>query len=115
NPLPKVNRIRLSHPCWPPYPASILNQTSDSLGIPFDSYFTLDALGGYLIGRRGPRGAALHFNRDNRAADLLRSKEAWHLVVVALPRDRLPALHSGLHTLTRQFGHMSHGILSVSP
>src|SRR5262245_25010729 len=44
NPLPKVNRIRLSHPCWPPYPASILNQTSDSLGIPFDSYFTLDAL-----------------------------------------------------------------------
>src|SRR5262249_15680647 len=68
-------------------------------------------LGGYLIGRRRPRGAALHFNRDNRAADLLRSKEAWHLVVVALPRDRLPALHSGLHTLTRQFGHMSHGIL----
>src|SRR5262249_28768319 len=67
--------------------------------------------GGYLIGRRRPRGAALHFNWDNSAVDFLRSKEARHLVVVALPRDRLPALHSGLHTLTRQFGHVSHGIL----
>src|SRR3984893_6624314 len=39
NPLPKVNRIRLSHPCWPPFPASILNQTSASLGIPFRFLF----------------------------------------------------------------------------
>src|SRR4029077_6006476 len=35
NTLPKVNRIRLPHPCWPPCPVSILNQISDSLGIPF--------------------------------------------------------------------------------
>ena len=40
NPFPKINRIRLPHPCWPPsIPASILNQTSDSLGIPFRFLF----------------------------------------------------------------------------
>ena len=39
NALPKVNRIGLSHPYWPPYPASILNQTFDSLGIPFRFLF----------------------------------------------------------------------------
>jgi hypothetical protein len=40
NPFPKINRIRLPHPCWPPsLPASILNQTSDSLGIPFRFLF----------------------------------------------------------------------------
>src|SRR5260370_42512446 len=39
NTLPKVNRIRLPHPGWPPGPASILNQISDSLGIPFRFLF----------------------------------------------------------------------------
>ena len=39
NAFPKVNRIWLSHPYWPPCPASILNQTSDSLGIPFRFLF----------------------------------------------------------------------------
>ena len=39
NAFPKVNRIWLSHPYWPPGPASILNQTSDSLGIPFRFLF----------------------------------------------------------------------------
>src|SRR5919106_313364 len=37
--FPKVNRVRLSHPYWPPCPASILNQISDSLGIPFRFLF----------------------------------------------------------------------------
>jgi hypothetical protein len=40
NPFPKINRIRLPHPGWPPsLPASILNQISDSLGIPFRFLF----------------------------------------------------------------------------
>ena len=40
NPFPKINRIKLPHPCWPPsLPASILNQISDSLGIPFRFLF----------------------------------------------------------------------------
>jgi hypothetical protein len=37
--LPKVNRIRLAHPGWLPYPASILNPASASLGIPFRFLF----------------------------------------------------------------------------
>jgi len=32
--LPKIQRIRSSHPCRPPYPASILNPTRALLGIP---------------------------------------------------------------------------------
>src|SRR5258708_31986071 len=34
NTLPQINRIRLAHPCWPPSPASILNQIFGPLGIP---------------------------------------------------------------------------------
>ena len=39
NTLPKVNRIRSSHPGWPPAPASTLNQNYGSLGIPFRFLF----------------------------------------------------------------------------
>jgi len=34
HPFAKVQRIRSRHPCWPPIPASILNQTRTPLGIP---------------------------------------------------------------------------------
>src|SRR5260370_6936338 len=32
--LMKINRIRLCHPCWPPSPASMLNQIRPTRGIP---------------------------------------------------------------------------------
>src|SRR3954454_803535 len=32
--LAKVQRIRLPHPCWPPTPASMVNQKQADLGIP---------------------------------------------------------------------------------
>src|SRR6266851_6569195 len=34
NTLAKINRIRLCHPCWPPSPASMLNQIRPPKGIP---------------------------------------------------------------------------------
>ena len=39
NTLPKVNRIRLSHPCWPPFPSQHLESEFRSLGIPFQFLF----------------------------------------------------------------------------
>ena len=36
-PLPKVNRIRSRHPCWPPNPAWTLNQITPDLEIPIPS------------------------------------------------------------------------------
>jgi hypothetical protein len=35
NPISKVRRIGSRHPCWPPTPASILNQKSPTTGIPY--------------------------------------------------------------------------------
>jgi hypothetical protein len=32
--LPKIHRIRLSHPYWPPFPARTVNQNSADSGIP---------------------------------------------------------------------------------
>src|SRR5437879_12857243 len=33
-PLAEIDRIRLAHPCWPPIPASMVNQKLADLGIP---------------------------------------------------------------------------------
>jgi hypothetical protein len=33
HPLTKINRVRFAHPCWPPFPASMLNQNPPDLGI----------------------------------------------------------------------------------
>jgi hypothetical protein len=35
NSFPKIQRISSYHPCWPPTPASILNQKLTALGIPY--------------------------------------------------------------------------------
>src|SRR5262249_53142545 len=39
HPSPQLNRMRLSHACWPPPPARILNQISKPLGIPLRFLF----------------------------------------------------------------------------
>lgn len=44
NTLAEVNRTRLSPPGWPHFPARLLNQTFQPLGIPLDSLFKLDGL-----------------------------------------------------------------------
>jgi hypothetical protein len=33
HPLAKINRVRFAHPCWPPFPASMLNQNPPDFGI----------------------------------------------------------------------------------
>src|SRR4029077_4166597 len=37
HPFTKIDRIRLCHPCWPPPPASMLNQISRKMGIPLST------------------------------------------------------------------------------
>ena len=34
HPFAQIQRIRFCHPCWPPYPASILNHIPGKIGIP---------------------------------------------------------------------------------
>jgi hypothetical protein len=46
-----------------------LNQISDSLGIPFDSYFTLDALGWQMINARYNESGKVRATRELFGAD----------------------------------------------
>ncbi|MFQ6018869.1 MAG: hypothetical protein ACE5KF_11830, partial [Kiloniellaceae bacterium] len=46
--MPQIIRKRSRHTGWPPSPARILNQKFASLGIPYDSQSSENALGNYL-------------------------------------------------------------------
>ena len=61
NSISKIRRIGSRHRCWPPTPASILNQKFKPVGIPFiDSAYADHALGRYFphLGYCGPATAA---------------------------------------------------------
>ncbi|MFN7398599.1 MAG: hypothetical protein ACK5SX_05930, partial [Sandaracinobacter sp.] len=70
-PRAKIHRKRSAHPCRPPSPASILNQTFTPLGIPADSNGSENALIRRLAagtaGTQKGRGHSLPFLRVQRA------------------------------------------------
>ena len=54
NPIPQICRIGSCHPCWPPTPASILNQKTSPRGIPFSRFRPTESCSRHLSPRESP-------------------------------------------------------------
>jgi hypothetical protein len=88
NPFPQLDRMWLPHACWPPSPASILNQISNPLGIPIRFLFlarcsSLSPGGEGLPMRLGP---GCDPRLDPRGGRLRREQRTWCPLRLGGPR-----------------------------